>query len=85
MGEVKYGREFRLSNGETEYIELFQNVENNYEVGSAINRLKADVYKHHCDTEISLARERNSDLLDKAKKTKEDFLHTIFSLSGFML
>lgn len=49
--EVKYGRSFKLSNGEREYIELSDNIELPYQRDRKISYLKSEVGKYHSETE----------------------------------
>lgn len=85
MGEVKYGRKFRLSNGETEYIELSKkSADSACDRDYAINYLKDEVYKHHCITERRLEHERNPKIYDKYISTMQDCLHFMLaSLNSF--
>lgn len=59
MGELKYGRNFKLSNGETEYIEISQRVEASYERDYAIVALKRKVEEYHCQTEKAISASKS--------------------------
>lgn len=55
MGELKYGRNFKLSNGETEYIEISERVEESYRRDYVIVALKRKVEEYHCQTEEAIS------------------------------
>lgn len=65
MEEIKYGRGFKLSNGEIEYIELSEKVEHSYNRDDAILNLKRKVDKYHQDTEKSLIHDYPGEAADE--------------------
>lgn len=55
--EIKYGRSYKLSNGEREYIELSMEIMRDYEVKNGFDSLKWKVEEVHNQTEQDLLKE----------------------------
>ena len=51
--DVKYGRLFKLKNGEQEYIEVSEKHDSSYQRDDTMNYLKRTVEKYHYETELS--------------------------------
>lgn len=58
MGELKYGRNFKLSNGETEYIEISER-EEPYRRDYVIAVLKRKVEEYHYQTEKAISASKS--------------------------
>lgn len=60
--EIKYGRSYRLSNGDKEYIELSMNVIGNSWVEHGIESMKEQVEAMHKQTEDNLIKQKEYEI-----------------------